>query len=1012
MDYQTAVISEPPQTKPVTSSPKLVRLPIDPIPPPIASHSLCYIRPYHPNDAEPMAKQADNPNISQWMTNAFPSKYTVEAGRKWITMCLTEPEKPNFVITTNPGEGRDPSEGLIIGSCGLKPGSDVHTHTAEIGYWVGEEYWGRGIASAACQLLTDWTFRNKPEMTKLQIAFYSGNKGSEKVAIKNGFVYEGTLRGYVNKYGKLMDLHNNPPRHTQKYLDVRPATSPAAPFTYLLRAHQPPTFFETNSPSAANSIAHQGGEILSLRLRHRLVMTTPTQLAYRTSKGIGLLNAAPVYEAVPAFTRPEGNLRCCVYSPDGRYFAWASPEQISVVDASVGHVVTALPEDNVFELGFSPLGTYLITWQRPTKDADGNATKNLKVWRVADDNAGSEGQRNAVGKFVQKSQTGWNLQYTFDEQFCARVVTNEVQFYKSADLGTVWNKLRVEGVTDFALSPGKNHSVAVFIPERKGQPAAVKVYNVPQFDSAVSQKTFFKGDKVQLKWNALGTSLIVLAQTEVDKTNKSYYGETNMYILSANGGFDARITLDKEGPIHDVAWNPNSKEFGVVYGYMPATTTIFDQRAVAKHHFQVAPRNTILFSPHGRFVLVAGFGNLAGQMDIYDIEKNYNKVTTIQASNSSVCEWSPDGKHILTATTSPRLRVDNGVRVWHISGGVMYNEDMHELYHVCWRPQSTAQHPLGDPFHPVPTPHSSALAYLSTVKTPSKPAGAYRPPGARGTTTPLVFKREDEGGQAYSNNGISSNGTSSGPSGAYRPQRRREVPGAEALEPPLPPGAAPGGGVSLAGTGEGADPEMSKTALKNKKKREAKKAKEAAEKAAGLAAAGEEAPKDPNRSPERRGGRGHERSRSKGQNGGPPREKSQRRTGSRQRDHSHQRNQSGQVDNWRIPQNQQQQPQQQDGIGQAPQTTAEQSRQDIRQKKLEIPPNTVMSPPDLTVTSPGGASPGEKKVRSLLKKLRAIEDLKMRQAGGEKLEDTQVRKILTEESIRKELSKLGHVHDS
>jgi hypothetical protein len=75
--------------------------------------------------------------------------------------------------------------------------------------------------------------------------------------------------------------------------------------------------------------------------------------------------------------------------------------------------------------------------------------------------------RSVVGEYVQKNQTGWNLQYTSDEKFCARTVTNEVQFYQSHDLRTVWNKLRVEGVTDFAVSPGKNHSVAVFVPERK-----------------------------------------------------------------------------------------------------------------------------------------------------------------------------------------------------------------------------------------------------------------------------------------------------------------------------------------------------------------------------------------------------------------------------------------------------------------------------------------------------------------------------------------------------------------
>jgi translation initiation factor 2A len=59
------------------------------------------------------------------------------------------------------------------------------------------------------------------------------------------------------------------------------------------------------------------------------------------------------------------------------------------------------------------------------------------------------------------------------------------------------------------------------------------------------------------------------------------------------------------------------------------------------------------------------------------------------------------------------------------------------------------------------------------------------------------------------------------------------------------------------------------------------------------------------------------------------------------------------------------------------------------------------------VTSPDSGNPNEKKVRSLLKKIRAIDDLKMRQAGGEKLEDTQVKKIATEETIRKELDALG-----
>ena len=59
------------------------------------------------------------------------------------------------------------------------------------------------------------------------------------------------------------------------------------------------------------------------------------------------------------------------------------------------------------------------------------------------------------------------MQYSHDEKYCARVVTNEVQFYESGNLAQVWNKLRVEGVSDFAVSPGQAHSVAVFVPEKK-----------------------------------------------------------------------------------------------------------------------------------------------------------------------------------------------------------------------------------------------------------------------------------------------------------------------------------------------------------------------------------------------------------------------------------------------------------------------------------------------------------------------------------------------------------------
>ena len=144
---------------------------------------------------------------------------------------------------------------------------------------------------------------------------------------------------------------------------------------------------------------------------------------------------------------------------------------VVVIDASVGHVVSSLNAPKVFELGFSPLGTYIITWQQPTKDENGDTVKNLGVWNVlgvGNPQTEERNEQDIVGRFVQKSQTNWNLQYTHDEKYCARSVSNEVQFYESGDLSKVWNKLRVEGVSDFAVAPGgTTDCIAVFVPTLK-----------------------------------------------------------------------------------------------------------------------------------------------------------------------------------------------------------------------------------------------------------------------------------------------------------------------------------------------------------------------------------------------------------------------------------------------------------------------------------------------------------------------------------------------------------------
>jgi len=485
---------------------------------------------------------------------------------------------------------------------------------------------------------------------------------------------------------------------------------------------------------------------------------------------------------------------------------------------------------------------------------------------------------------------------------------------------------------------------------------------------------------VKLDWNSQGTSLLVEALTDVDKSNKSYYGETTLYLLSAKGDFDARVTLDKDGPIHDVAWSPNSKEFGVVYGYMPAKTTIFNHRAVATHSFPIGPRNKIIFSPAGRFALVAGFGNLAGQIDIYDLEKDYRKLCTIESGNPSVCEWSADSRFIMTATLSPRLRVDNGVKLWHVTGPLIYTQDFTELYTALWRPVPAENRAKVDPLSAIPAPHPSATAYLGTVKTPSKPAGAYRPPGARGLATPLHFKREDEGGAAHVMTASTTATSTLGLNGFGR--ARRVVPGAEPVEAPETrqvPGAEPVDG----------DENLSKAALKNKKRRGRRGKGEGAGGQNGAGADGETAattsganananlapPRQNNndgRSPERRSNHRHHRSVS-------------RNPGSRSRS-----NTTRGV-----------RPEPQGGVLLNAGPNGPNGQHQHQQHQNANNGSAAAAAADAAAQNPNA-----KKIRGLQKKIRAIEDLEMRLARKEKLEDTQMKKIATKQAVLAELATL------
>ena len=208
--------------------------------------------------------------------------------------------------------------------------------------------------------------------------------------------------------------------------------------------------------------------------------------------------------------------------------------------------------------------------------------------------------------------------------------------------------------------------MACFVPGQKGGPGFGKIFTYPNFHperDVVAPKSFFQSDRMEVVWSTCGRMCLMLTQSEVDKTGGSYYGKQQLHFANAANGDTAMVQLAKEGPIYSVRWSPALPEFCVVYGYMPAKATLYNAKCEKCFDFGTGPRNTALFNPQGSLLLLGGFGNLRGAIEVWAI-KDKKRVSQFEATDSTDIRWSPrDGQRILTSTCAPRLRQGNGYKV-------------------------------------------------------------------------------------------------------------------------------------------------------------------------------------------------------------------------------------------------------------------------------------------------------------------------------------------------------------
>ncbi|CAG9534655.1 unnamed protein product [Cercopithifilaria johnstoni] len=377
------------------------------------------------------------------------------------------------------------------------------------------------------------------------------------------------------------------------------------------------------------------------------------------------------------------------FSNTGQYFCYCDTVRTVLLESSTGREIFNVDLPRTQQIVFSPRDRLLAAYEpyvsyvaKTTENIEQRQpTPNLRLWSLPDG--------KHITTLIAQKQNSWKIQWTDDEVYSIRLVGSEILIHKYNSYEKYESKLVIRNVESCSLSSGMEpHHLAVYIPASGGQPALVQLKRLDHKFTTVASKTLFKCDKVNLLWSCKGSAMIVMAIVDVDTSNKSYYGEQNLYLVAVNGDSCA-VPLEKRGPVYCAKWSPSGKQFAVCYGFMPARVTLYNLKCDPVFDFGEGPRNDVYYNRFGNILILCGFGNIAsGRMQFWDVEAR-REIVTMEAPNTTLLEWAPDGQHLMTATTAPRLRIDNCFRIWHYSGRLLYEnryDSPSELWQVQWRP--------------------------------------------------------------------------------------------------------------------------------------------------------------------------------------------------------------------------------------------------------------------------------------------------------------------------------------
>ena len=158
----------------------------------------CRIRKWELSDAKDLAAALSNKKVQDNLRDGLPYPYTEQDGKEFISAMLSADENETFAFAIIVDD-------MVIGSIGIFRQDNIHRQTAELGYYIAEEYWGKGIMTEAVKQICEYVFANS-DIIRIYAEPFAYNIASCRALEKVGFQYEGTLRSNAVKNGKVIDM--------------------------------------------------------------------------------------------------------------------------------------------------------------------------------------------------------------------------------------------------------------------------------------------------------------------------------------------------------------------------------------------------------------------------------------------------------------------------------------------------------------------------------------------------------------------------------------------------------------------------------------------------------------------------------------------------------------------------------------------------------------------------------------------------------------------------------------